>query len=138
MIEYGNKLDAVKFVREASGLGLADAKTWVENYKHYDLHSPQYQFNNTLKHTAFGTNETQTKHPTSTSAKHEGYCNKWVAFCLCFFYLGLFGVHRFYEGDKKWGLIYLFTFGLFGYGWLFDMFRILFKPTWYPKKTSKK
>lgn len=70
----------------------------------------------------------------SSSRQPTKYCNKWVAFCLCFFYLGLFGVHRFYEGDKKWGRIYLFTFGLFGYGWLFDIFRILFKPTTYPKK----
>jgi restriction system protein len=52
---------------------------------------------------------------------------------LCYF-LGLFGVHRFYEGDKKWGIIYLCTLGIFGYGWLFDMFRILVKPTRYPKK----
>lgn len=31
------KLDAIKFVREITGMGLADAKTWVENYKKYDL-----------------------------------------------------------------------------------------------------
>lgn len=35
------KLNAIKFVREISGLGLADAKTWVENYKSYNLEEPQ-------------------------------------------------------------------------------------------------
>ena len=35
------KLNAIKFVREISGLGLADAKTWVESYKNYNLEEPQ-------------------------------------------------------------------------------------------------
>lgn len=35
------KLDAIKYVREVTGLGLVDAKTWVENYHTYDLHQPQ-------------------------------------------------------------------------------------------------
>ena len=39
-MEYGNKLDAIKFVREAGRLGLSEAKTWVENYKTYDLRNP--------------------------------------------------------------------------------------------------
>lgn len=61
------------------------------------------------------------------------YCNKWVTLFLCYF-LGIFGVHKFYEGKKKMGKIYLFSFGLFGYGWLFDLFRTLFKPSRYPKQ----
>lgn len=44
MMESGQKLAAIKYVREAANLGLADAKTWVENYKSYDLNSPQSQF----------------------------------------------------------------------------------------------
>lgn len=74
-------------------------------------------------------------HYSSSSRKPTAYCNKWVALCLCYF-LGFFGVHRFYEGDKKWGKIYLFTFGLLFYGWMFDLIRILFKPTRYPKKNQ--
>lgn len=33
---------------------------------------------------------------------------------------GLFGLHRFYLGRWKSGLLWLFTGGLFGIGWAFD------------------
>ena len=52
--------------------------------------------------------------------------NKWTAFFLCLF-LGEFGVHKFYEGKTLMGLLYLFTGGLFGVGWLIDTIAILFK-----------
>ncbi len=56
--------------------------------------------------------------------------NKWTAFFLCLF-LGFFGVHKFYEGKAGIGTLYLFTLGLFGIGWLFDLIRILTKPNPY-------
>lgn len=56
--------------------------------------------------------------------------NKWVAFFLCFF-LGTFGAHRFYEGKVGTGLLWLFTFGMFGIGWLVDWITILTKPNTY-------
>lgn len=56
--------------------------------------------------------------------------NKWVAFLLCLF-LGEFGAHKFYEGKIVMGLIYLFTFGLLGIGWLVDLIVILTKPNPY-------
>ena len=37
-ITNNNKLEAIKYVREISGLGLTDAKNWVENYHSFDLH----------------------------------------------------------------------------------------------------
>ena len=46
------------------------------------------------------------------------------AFLLCFF-LGFIGVHRFYVGKVGTGLVYFFTFGLFGIGWLYDFVMIL-------------
>ena len=33
---------------------------------------------------------------------------------------GVFGLHRFYLGRWKSGLLWLFTGGLFGFGWAFD------------------
>lgn len=51
-------------------------------------------------------------------------CNKWVDFWLCFF-LGFFGVHKFYEGKIGTGLLYIFTFGICGLGVLVDMLIIL-------------
>lgn len=56
--------------------------------------------------------------------------NKWVAFCLCFF-LGALGAHKFYEGKVGLGILYLFTCGLFGIGWLIDIIKILCKPNPY-------
>lgn len=51
------------------------------------------------------------------------YCSRWVAFVLCFF-LGLIGIHRFYVGKVGTGVLYIFTFGLFGIGWLVDLIMI--------------
>lgn len=44
--------------------------------------------------------------------------SRTVALLLCVF-LGYFGAHFFYVGRWKIGLVCLFTFGFFAYGWLF-------------------
>ncbi|WP_019909688.1 TM2 domain-containing protein [Paenibacillus sp. HW567] len=62
-----------------------------------------------------------------------GYGNKkdkWISVLLCFF-LGVFGVHRFYEGKIGTGILYLFTFGLMGIGTFVDFIILLFKPNPY-------
>ena len=46
-----------------------------------------------------------------------------VAYLLWLF-LGFFGAHRFYLNNIVIGVVYLFTFGLFGFGWLLDLFLI--------------
>ena len=56
--------------------------------------------------------------------------NKWVALALCIC-LGYFGAHKFYEGKSGMGVLYLFTFGLCGIGWIVDIILILLKPTYY-------
>ncbi len=56
--------------------------------------------------------------------------NKWVAFLLCLF-LGAIGAHKFYEGKVGMGILYLFTGGLFGIGWLVDCIILLCKPNPY-------
>lgn len=50
--------------------------------------------------------------------------SRTVALLLCFFF-GVFGVHRFYVGKVGTGILYLFTVGGFGIGWLIDMITIL-------------
>ena len=49
--------------------------------------------------------------------------SKIAALVICIF-LGEFGGHYFYTGRVGMGILYLFTFGLFGIGWLIDVIRI--------------
>lgn len=56
--------------------------------------------------------------------------NKWLALGLCLFG-GFLGLHRFYEGKIITGLLYLFTLGLFFFGWGLDFLIILCKPNPY-------
>lgn len=56
--------------------------------------------------------------------------NKWVALILCIL-LGIVGAHKFYEGKAGMGILYLFTGGLFGIGWIIDIIALLAKPNPY-------
>lgn len=56
--------------------------------------------------------------------------NKWVSFFLCLF-LGVLGIHKFYEGRVLLGIVYLCTVGLFGIGVVIDLIILLFKPNPY-------
>jgi len=53
----------------------------------------------------------------------EGDIDYSIAWILLIF-LGMFGVHRMYMGKWISGIIYLCTFGLFGLGWLFDLWTL--------------
>ena len=58
--------------------------------------------------------------------------NKWVSFFLCLF-LGILGIHKFYEGRILFGIIYLCTGGLFGIGVFIDLIILILKPNpYYP------
>lgn len=57
-------------------------------------------------------------------------CNKWIALTLCILF-GYFGAHKFYEGKTGMGILYLFTLGLFGIGWIVDIISIALKPNPY-------
>lgn len=64
----------------------------------------------------------------NTTYVFNNYCSnksKGVALLLCIF-LGGLGAHYFYVGRLFKGLLYLFTAGLFGFGWIIDIFVILF------------
>ena len=74
------------------------------------------------------TPETRTEAPVTTPKGKQK--SKWVSFALCFF-LGIFGAHKFYEGKIGMGLLYLFTGGLFYFGWLVDLIVLLCKPNPY-------
>ena len=46
--------------------------------------------------------------------------SKTITLLLCIF-LGILGAHRFYVGRYGLGVLYLFTLGIFGIGWLVDI-----------------
>ena len=50
--------------------------------------------------------------------------SKFVALVLCVLF-GMVGAHYFYVGRFGMGVLYLFTAGFFGVGWVVDVFRIL-------------
>ncbi|MDE6260587.1 MAG: TM2 domain-containing protein [Oscillospiraceae bacterium] len=52
----------------------------------------------------------------------------WLLLCV---FLGFLGAHKFYERKIGMGILYIFTFGIFGIGWLIDIITILFKPVIY-------
>ncbi len=59
-----------------------------------------------------------------------------VALILCIL-LGYLGIHRFYLGYSGLGLLYLFTLGLFGIGWILDILLLIIPNGLTPKgKTS--
>lgn len=75
MMANNLKLNAVKYVREVSGLGLADAKAWVENYKSVDLHHPQIIGNSTASTSSTNSNSTG-----DNTIKPNGGC--YIATCV--------------------------------------------------------
>lgn len=54
--------------------------------------------------------------------------NKWIALLLCIFTVC---GHKFYEGKPGMGILYFFTLGLFGIGWIIDIITIAMKPNPY-------
>lgn len=43
----------------------------------------------------------------------------WIDFAICFCF-GFLGIHKFIDHNKKMGIIYLCTMGIFGLGWMYD------------------
>lgn len=43
------------------------------------------------------------------------------------FFFGMFGVHKFAERKIGLGILYLCTFGIFGIGWVYDLFVAIYK-----------
>ena len=61
--------------------------------------------------------------PTKTVDPNASPKSRLIALLLCVFVGGL-GIHRFYVGKIGTGVLYLFTGGLFGIGWLVDLIKI--------------
>ena len=46
-----------------------------------------------------------------------------ILYFLLVYVFGIFGVHKFVDGNKKQGIIYLCTLGLCGFGWIYDFIK---------------
>lgn len=53
------------------------------------------------------------------SNKKQYKCSPWELTIICVF--GWFGLHKFLKGEILLGLIYMFTFGLCGICWFYDI-----------------
>ena len=85
---------------------------------------PAYSYNQTNNNTY---NEEYTR---NLDSYNTGKRDKVVTLVLCLLF-GFLGAHKFYEGKFGMGILYIFTFGLFGIGWLVDLIVIMLKPRYY-------
>lgn len=78
------------------------------------------------------TKQASTEKQKSKNGKRHPEKYQITAFLLCFF-LGFLGIHRFYLGYPALGVLYMLTLGLFGIGWLVDIFRLMLPDNLTPK-----
>ena len=99
------------------------------------LKNPKRALKNKIYHkTTFGTNDiirvvshagnSKKTKSSKTYVMNAKNINPLAYFCIVFF-LGFFGVHRFIDGSIGTGLLYLFTVGVFGLGWIVDVLNAL-------------
>ena len=91
---------------------LKDGNSYEKNLQHIPV---SYE-----RHDSFSSNSV---HSSKLQRK-----NKWFSLLLCIF---TFCGHKFYERKYLQGVLYLFTFGIFGIGWIIDIIAILRKPNPY-------
>lgn len=97
----------------------------VESMANEGAAAPQIVINNTNQNSNQNINQNVNAGMIRGKAK-----NKWVSMLLLIF-LGYFGGHKFYEGKVGMGVLYIFTFGIFGIGLIVDFITLLFKPNPY-------
>lgn len=72
-------------------------------------------------------NPTKPRNSPTANSNHTGNDKSgmvWLKWILCTFF-GFLGVHKFMEKKTGMGILYLFTLGLFGFGWFYDSIRYL-------------
>lgn len=104
-----------------------------DKFRQIDNHTFECKYCGVLVRKKFGTKMKENKHQNimettekEKQIKQENNKNNnfsLVKLLLCIFF-GYYGVHRFVEGKIGTGLLFLFTYGLFGIGYICDIFRL--------------
>lgn len=63
--------------------------------------------------------------PDAISNNNNNFNNRWLLALLLCFFLGVFGIHRFYLGRNTSGVLMLLTFGGFGIWYIIDLIIIV-------------
>lgn len=106
------------FICQANGISYSDFQRKYE----YEKQKTQCQH---TQNTTFKTYNTQNNYRVPIqypACKKEK--NKWISLLLCIFTIC---GHKFYEGKIAIGILYFLTAGLFGIGWIIDIFLLLSK-----------
>lgn len=105
LILADKKWDAITLVCGYSNMGLDKAKTWVENYKTYDLHNPQSQFAPSFAQSS------DTKHNVpQTASSSKGLSTNTQA--------EIEKLEKRHKNLKTWGIICIFLYWPIGIGLL--------------------
>ena len=124
---------------EYCGTNLNNQKNGDNNKNYQPFNNVGYNYNYNYKYTndyrqPFAANTgkyTETQQNQTNPPPYSGYpkeekseCSPLTCLILCLVF-GLFGAHRFYTGRIFTGLLYVFTFGLFGIGMAIDLILIV-------------
>ena len=87
----------------------------VQHVKYDDMEQSGYEFEK-------GRLRAQQEYNSNTTNNTISNMNPIVEFIIIFFF-GSLGVHKFMKGQIGMGILYLFTGGIFGIGWLIDIIK---------------
>ncbi len=89
----------------------------IQHIKYDEMEQAGYDFE-------IGKIRAQQDNDNSTSS-YKPCCNEPIADFLIVFMLGMLGVHKFMKNQVGLGVLYLFTGGIFGIGWIIDVIQSL-------------
>ena len=87
-----------------------------------DMEQAGYEFEKGKLRAQKEQREQQLKSLYSNFSSNDGEISPLVEFLITLF-AGTLGVHKFMKGQIGMGVLYLFTFGIFGIGWFIDVVR---------------
>jgi hypothetical protein len=113
---------------QQSDAGYTQNNGYNPNNGYYQNPGAQTNYQNNPNFAAYG------NYSAPAYQKPQKLKDKPITLVLCLL-LGIFGAHKFYEGKFLMGTLYLFTFGLFFVGVIYDLVELFHMPSqYYPKR----